>query len=100
MKQKIVSNDEVNQVVQQLRDLAVQEKALAKSKELLKQQLYNFMNENDVLIDYETGEEIVSWSYSEGYMKFDAKKFMEDKPKIYKQYLFKTEPVRTLRVTK
>lgn len=99
-KTTIVSNDKALVIVSDLQAIKAQIKALQKIEEGLKQDLYNFMGEHDVLVNHETGEECVHWSYSEGYMKFDTKKFMEDKPKIYKQYLFKTEPVRMLRVGK
>lgn len=100
MKSTIVSNHDVNHIVGELQKLKKQMSALKAIEERLKQDLYNYMGEHDVMINCETGEEFVNWSYSEGYMKFDSKKFMEDKPKIYKQYLFKTEPVRTLRLAK
>lgn len=100
MKSTIVSNHDVNHIVGELQKLKKQLLALKAIEERLKQDLYNYMGEHDVMINCETGEEFVNWSYSEGYMKFDSKKFMEDKPKIYKQYLFKTEPVRTLRLAK
>jgi len=100
MKSTIISNHDANQTVEELVKLKKQISALKAMEERLKQDLYNFMGEHDVMINCETGEEFVNWSYSEGYMKFDSKKFMKDKPKIYKQYLFKTEPVRTLRLSK
>lgn len=99
-KTQIVSNDEVNEIVKKIQEVKRSLAVLKKQEEKLKQQLYNFMGEHDRLIDPDTGEEIVNWSYSEGYEKFDVKKFMADKPKIYKQYIFMTEPVRTLRVVK
>lgn len=100
MKTTIVSNAQANEIVKALQEVKKGMAILKKQEEKLKQELYNYMNETDILIDYETGEEIVHWSYSEGYPKFDTKKFMMDKPKIYKQYLVMTDPVRTLRVVK
>ena len=100
MTTTIVSNDSANGIVDSLKGVKEDIKRLQKVEEQLKQKLYNFMGEHDVLINHETGEEAVKWTYSEGYMKFDVKKFEADKPKIYKQYLFKTEPVRTLRIGK
>jgi hypothetical protein len=99
-KTTIVSTEEVNKIVEGLQEVKRSMTALKKQEEALKQKLYNYMGEHDVMVNCETGEEFVHWTYSEGYMKFDQKKFEEDKPKIYKQYLFKTEPVRTLRISK
>lgn len=96
----IVSNDTANNVVQQLLEVKNQMKDLKAMEEALKQQLYNYMGEHDVLIDCETGQETAKWTYSEGFQKFDVKKFMADKPRVYKQYLFLTEGVRTLRLAK
>lgn len=98
MKTTIVSNEQTNKIVEALREVKKAKAVLAKQEEKLKQELYNYMNENDVLVDPDTGEEIVHWSYSEGYLKFDVKKFELEKPKVYKQFLFMTEPVRTLRI--
>jgi hypothetical protein len=100
MTATIASNDTALGIVNNLKALKVQMKELQKYEEELKQKLYNFMGEHDVLINHETGEESVRWTYSEGYQKFDVKKFMADKPRVYKQYLFMTDPVRTLRVAK
>lgn len=100
MKTTIVSNEESRKIVEQLQEVKKEAAKLKKEEEKLKQKLYNFMGEHDVMIDHETGEEFVNWSYSDGYEKFDVKKFMADKPNVYKQYVFMTEPVRTLRVTK
>lgn len=98
MKTTIVSNEQTNRIVAALKELKRTKASLAKQEEKLKQELYNYMNENEVLVDPETGEEVIHWSYSDGYLKFDVKKFEQDKPKIYKQYLIMTDPVRTLRV--
>ena len=100
MKTTIVSNNEANQVVESLVSIKSQIKALQKQEELYKQKLYNYMGEHDILINNETGEEFVHWEYSNGYMKFDSKKFMADKPKIYEKYCVMTEPVRVLRIVK
>lgn len=99
-KTTIVSDDEAVKTVECYQEVKRNIKMLEKQKEKLEQQLYNFMGEHDVMINHETGEEFVNWSYSKGYQRFDAKKFMVDKPKVYKQYLFMTDPVRTLRVVK
>lgn len=100
MKTTIVSDDSALSIVAEMQQIKAQIKALQRQEEVLKQKLYNFMGENEVMINHETGEEFVNWAYSEGFLKFDAKRFMEDKPKLYKQYLYKTEPVRVLRLAK
>lgn|SRR5512135_1083921 len=99
-KTKIVSNSEVNAIVEAIRLVKKEKKECERREKALVQKLYNFMNEHDVLIDYETGQETVNWSYSSGYMKFDAKKFAEDRPKMYERYCTMTDPVRTLRIAK
>jgi len=96
----IVSNDDTNVIVEELVSIKRQIKGLEKQEEALKQKLYNYMGEHEVLINHVTGEEFVHWTYSDGYMKLDVKKFLADKPEIYKQYSFRTEPVRTLRIAK
>jgi len=100
MTTTIVSNEDTNKIIEELKGVKEFIKKAQKQEELLKQRLYNFMGENEVLIDPETGEESVKWTYSEGFMKFDSKKFQQEKPSVYNKYLFKTEPVRTLRITK
>lgn len=100
MTTTIVSDDNVLHIVEELRDVKVKMKSLKKAEEKLKQKLYNFMGEHDVLINHQTGQEYVSWTYSEGFPKFDVKKFMADKPKVYAKYTFMTDPVRTLRMAK
>lgn len=97
-KTTIASNDEVNQVVLAIKDVKTHIKKLEKEEEKLKQRLYNHMGEHDVLFDPDTGEELVHWTYSEGYQKFDSKRFEEERPKLFKQYIVITEPRRTLRV--
>ena len=96
----IVSNDETNKIVEELLSIKKALLALKKQEEQLKQKLYNYMNEHDVMINYETGEEFVKWTYSEGYMKFDSKTFSKKNPKIYAKYCSMTDPVRTLRIAK
>ncbi len=100
MTTSIISNEEANKIVEELQATKKMTVEIKKVEEKLKQKLYNYMGEHDELINYETGEPFVKWTYSEGYMKFDAKKFMEEKPQLYKKYLVKTNDVRTLRITK
>lgn len=100
MKSTIVSNEDVNEIVEDLKALKSQIKALKKLEEKCTQQLYNYMREHDVMINYETGEEFVNWSYSSGYLKFDSKRFADDRPKMYEKYCKMTDPVRTLRLAK
>lgn len=100
MKTTIVSTVDANTIVEQLVEVKKIIKSYQKKEEELKQKLYNYMGEHDVMINCETGEEFVNWSYSEGYMKFDAKKFAADKPRIYAKYCSMTDGVRTLRLAK
>jgi hypothetical protein len=100
MKTSIISTLEANAVVEEIKAVKKQLANLKKQEEKLKQKLYNYMGEHDVMVNFETGEEFVNWAYSDGYMKFDAKKFAADKPKIYDKYCTMTEPVRTLRLAK
>lgn len=100
MTTTIISNEEANDIVEQLQETKRQAAELKKTEERLKQKLYNYMGEHDELINYETGEPFVKWSYSDGYMKFDSKRFAEAHPQLYKKFLVKTEDVRTLRITK
>lgn len=100
MKTSIVSNEEVNCIVESLKMIKKQIKQLKKQEDMVTQELYNYMNEHDILVDHETGLEIVNWSYSSGYMKFDAARFNEDSPELYQIYCKMTNPVRTLRITK
>ena len=97
---KIVSTPEANQIVEALKEAKRATKECQHQEKVLTQKLYNYMNEHDVLIDCETGQETISWTYSSGFMKFDTKKFMADRPKVYEKYCFMTDPIRTLRIAK
>ena len=99
-KTMIVSTSEANKIVDDLLELKRHAKELKRKEDALKQKLYNYMGEHDIMVNCETGEEFVSWTYSEGYMKFDSKKFADDKPKIYEKYCKMTDGVRTLRISK
>lgn len=95
-KTTILSNEDSELIVVELKEIKAQIKKLQKIEKILKQKLYNYMGEYDVLVSPETGEEIVHWTYSKGYMKFDDKRFAAEKPKIYEKYCYMTDPVRTL----
>lgn len=99
-KSKIPSNGDALEIVKNLQEVKRSISILEKQKERITQQLYNFMGENEVMFDHETGEEIVNWSYSKGAIRFDAKRFELERPKLYKEYLKAGEPVRVLRVVK
>lgn len=100
MKTTIVSTPEANEIVEALKEAKAAKKACEHREKVLTQKLYNYMNEHDVLIDCETGQEAVSWTYSNGYLKFDSKRFAAEAPDVYEKYCVMTEPVRTLRVAK
>ena len=99
-KPSIVSTEEVNKIVEELADLERVDKRLKKRREELKHQLHNYMTENEILINYETGEEFVSWAYSKPRKTFDTKKLEFELPDIYKKYCTIGDPVRTLRIIK
>lgn len=100
MKTSIVSTPEVNKIVENLIKIKKTIKDYKRLEDKVTQDLYNYMTEHDVLINCETGEEYVNWSYSKPYMRFDSKRFEFEQPDIYKNYCKMTEPVRTLRIAK
>lgn len=96
----IISDESTIEIVEELKKCRILMIELKKEEEKLRQKLYNYMGEHDILINPTTGEEAVKWSYSDGYEKFDSKKFMLDNPEIYGAYTYRTDPVRTLRIGK
>jgi hypothetical protein len=97
---KIISTDEANKIVQQIKDIKSTIKDFERKQEALTQDLYGFMGEHDVLINHETGQEFVTWTYSKGAKRFDSKKLAFEQPNLYEAYCYIGEPIRTLRLVK
>ncbi len=94
----IVTNKEINDVIERLKEAKAREKEVEKEIDKLKQELYNYVNEHEVLIDYETGEEVVTWKYGDAPERFDVKKLKEKHYEIFKQFTYLGDPIRTLRI--
>lgn len=74
--------------------LAVREyfKKLEAFKESLEAELKRALEEDEELI---AGEEVIcSWKTAKGATRFDAKKFAEDHPDLYAQYVYQSAPTR------
>ena len=95
MSSSVFTNDSIEKVVEELKQLKVELKKLENKEERLKQALYNHMLDNEVLITHD-GEIKATWSYAKPTTFFDAKKLEKENPHIYNSFLGVREGSRRL----
>lgn len=94
-------NQEVKDIVDDLRRIREHLAQVKDQEEYLKQKLYNHVNEHEriVMIDADGVEiELATWKYSADSKRFDGKKFQEDHKDLYDQYTKVQPGSRTLRI--
>jgi len=82
----IASNAEIDELVAEIKRIRNFKKTLAEQEDNLMQKLYNYMSENEELVN-ENGELLLSWKYAKDSQYFDAKRFQIDNPDVYNNYL-------------
>ena len=91
----IKATDDVFKLVQALKDVKIQIKALESVEDNLSAQIKEFMQQNEILNDSD-GKKLLS--YKTSYRRdFDKSAFESDNPDLYNEYLI-DKPIRTLRL--
>ncbi len=94
-----IATEEMIALVEELREVKAMKKAMKKAfearEEKLKAKLEWHMGDAETLAT-EDGEELLRWKYSVAPVRFDAKRFKEELPNIYKHYVGSGEPIRRM----
>ncbi len=90
-----IATDEVIVLVEELREVKAMKKAFEAREEKLKGKLELYMGDAETLSTSD-GEELLRWKYSVAPVRFDAKRFKQELPNIYKHYVGHGEPVRRM----
>ncbi len=90
-----IATDEMIALVEELREVRAIKKALEAQEEKLKGKLELHMGDAETLSTSD-GEELLRWKYSVAPARFDAKRFKEELPNIYRHYVGYGEPVRRM----
>jgi hypothetical protein len=96
----VESTDEIKEIIDDLRRVREFIKNCLEQEEVLKKKLYNIINENEGIIDLQTGETLATWKYNSESVRFDAKLFKEENPLGYAEYCKIQPGARILRITK
>lgn len=98
---KLVTTLEINALIEDIKHAREFAAAAKKREAELTQKLYNFMGENESLVNGETGQEdFVTWKYSKPRTIFNSALFQQEHRSLYEHYLKEGDPVRTLRFAK
>jgi putative phage-type endonuclease len=89
----VTASERVLLTVAQLQNAQDGIKLVEQNAEAYKAFIMKFMAENDTLVDLDE-RTLVTWKQSKGSSKFDEKRFKEEHPDLYAQYLIATEGSR------
>ena len=92
------STPDIEKVLRDLKQVRAELKKLQKIEEDLKQVLYNYVGEHEVIVDPITGEELAQWKYTEDSLRFDAKRFQEEHVALAAGYMVNVPGYRKLRL--
>jgi hypothetical protein len=92
------STPDIEKVLSDIKSVRAEIKKLEKIQQDLQQVLYNYVGEHERIIDPMTGEELAEWKYTNGSLRFDAKKFQENNPGLAAEYMANVPGYRKLRI--
>lgn len=93
----MTTTEDINFVVAQLKHMKERRKKLDREEALLKQKLYNLVNEHDEIVT-EDGEVIFTWKYTADMQYLDTNKFQADHPELYNEYMLFRSGYRRLEI--
>lgn len=82
----IFASNEINQIIQELKELRAQEKELGVKIDTLKFRIQNFMQEHDTLLD-RNGKKLASWKTSAPSKKVDLEMMKTNYPEVFEACL-------------
>jgi hypothetical protein len=91
----VIATYELSLIYDELKALKEQKRVLEAKEELLKQQLYNQMLDNENLIT-DDGELLLTWKYTADTFYLDTKALAEENPDTYNAYTKIREGARRL----
>jgi len=96
MESKIIlTTEEINKVVDELKEIKAKLSKMEAKEKRLVQALHNHMLDNEILCTKD-GEELATWKYAKPTVFFDAKKLEREKPDVYVNYMGVREGSRRL----
>jgi len=92
-----VADSSLESLVALFKQKNIVKKELEKELANIKEEICKQMSDDNVLVNFD-GEIIATWTYSKPVMRLDQKRFAEELPAIYAQYVNECDPIRTFLV--